>query len=115
MAAAETKFKVYLETSDGRVMEVPAIAINISSRVTSRHTYEDGYGEQFSIDGPVETTIELTAIGSMTWMRREGWIKEVNERRSQTEWQCDYCGRANGKGKETCSSCGANRSFIYLD
>ena len=92
-------YKVYIEDQSGRVMEVPAISARIDF--------------QFEYSGIPRTHIELEAIGEAVWTDRTDWKKSVDNRKLAPEWKCDHCGRPNNRERETCTGCGAPRSFIY--
>ncbi len=98
--AIGNKCKVYLETPQGAMIEVPAISYSLS--------YRSPWG-----DGPTEVEMSFKALGDVTWLDQAAWEKTVEERHSAKEWKCDYCGRPNDRKDETCKSCGAVRSFVY--
>jgi hypothetical protein len=58
----------------------------------------------------VEMSIDLVGIGPLIETTSRDFSSRIN---TATEWKCDYCGRPNAREKETCSSCGSVRSFVY--
>jgi hypothetical protein len=99
------RYKVYLETGDGKVMECHAIASTISVQNL-------GGGAMWDTDR-ARTTITLEVLGAPTWILRDQWEEKIEEEKQASEWKCDYCGRPNQREDEACKSCNGLRSFIY--
>jgi hypothetical protein len=93
------KFKFYIETPDGRMMEIPVIVSN------------------FSITVPFDDVCHFEFAGISQkppiWLLQDDWQDSIETRKSSPEWKCDYCGRPNQRADETCKSCGSVRSFVY--
>jgi hypothetical protein len=92
------KYKVFVETDLGAVMEIPVVAFSM--------TMDASYDS-------LTTEIQMRCVGSPSWQDNKHFIEQVHEKQNAPEWQCTYCGRPNNKVAEVCKSCGGVRSFIY--
>jgi ribosomal protein L37E len=68
-----------------------------------------GDTQRLFIPGMQKAEVSFT-LDSLHWQNSDSLLKTV---KSAIEWKCDYCGKPNAKKKESCSKCGAPRSFIY--
>lgn len=95
MTKVGNTYRVYIEDSDGNLVEVTGI-------MRSMELSNDYYSL------PV-LTLSLSATQEILTTQ----YQDVIERKHTTEWQCTYCQRVNQRADEVCKSCGAVRSIIY--
>lgn len=96
--ACGEKVKVFIQSPDGRVMEVNSVAISINM--------------ERDISLISRTRIELEAIGPITWMSNDLFNTAIRMRRSAKEYRCSWCGSPNKIHRTHCSQCGGARDFI---
>src|SRR3990167_1693509 len=102
--------KVIIESPDGKIFEGQAYTLSISQEMLDVSIYGNLH-KSFIPTG--RTSLDMEIIGPLNWISKSHWQETVEERRSESEWQCGYCGRPNQRQDETCKSCGAVRSFVY--
>ncbi|MFA5714381.1 MAG: hypothetical protein WC998_01400 [Candidatus Paceibacterota bacterium] len=93
------KVKCIIQAEDGTTFD-------ISSCVTQIDV-------QTMLNERVKVDIEMIGNSAMLQSTRNEYLEITKDKKSSSEWKCDFCGRPNKKADETCKSCGAVRSFIY--
>lgn len=113
MVTIGNKYKVIFEDEEGRVMEAPVIAMELSISREAPFFFNDPVAEGMPALSTLMYEINLRTTGNPLWIKKEDYKKRVVKRQKSCEWRCDFCGRPNQKADETCKGCGAVRSFLY--
>ena len=90
--------KVWIQTPDGRVLEVPCVATPIS------HTMRE---DRFQ-----RPHIELEAVMPPTWMSTDLYNQALKIRRTAKEYRCSWCGSPNKIHRTHCVQCCGARDFL---
>lgn len=109
MISTGEKAKIYIELPSGEINEITGYVKTISISKDVYPVFEIGVLPVVGYSRGAETTTTLEIVGDVHWTTG----KQINARKSNLEWKCDYCNTINSRENKKCSSCGANRSFIY--
>lgn len=92
------KYKVYIETNLGQVLELDTLSVQMD---VNGSFYE-----------PVTSELRLKVLGVPNWQSSKVFRENKNDH-TENEWKCTWCGRINNRRDEVCKSCSGTRSILY--
>ena len=97
---AGSKTHVTLETQDGLVIDGTGCTVEVEQ-------------ESWMPGAEPIWTITVRGYGNLYHRTREEQVRHVADKRTASEWKCEFCGSVNLREHRNCQKCNAARSFLY--
>lgn len=116
--------RVTIEFPDGRVITAMVDSANIEFNELYRDPWR--YAAIGDFGATVSDVMSKTAFGQTTWRAelsgrmarvsatdRQSAKDTLEQRRTASEWRCDFCGAVMPRAQGQCTQCAGWRSFLY--